>query len=294
MERTITAPERSEVTPQTRGNQQGKRLAGKLPLYVLLILLALVFILPLVWMISTAFKPFQEVLQANWLPIKPTLANFTSIFNDPSVPVYNWFVNSVLISTIYTVLILIIDAMAGYAYARLEFPGRDILFTLLLATLVMPGLMFLIPNYLTISQLHWINQYQGVILPGLAGVFGVFYMRQFFQGLPRELEDAARIDGASQWQIFFRVALPLSYGALATLGVLSFMASWNDFLWPLLVLTDRPMQTLPAGLATLQGQYTFDYGKLMAGAAVTAIPVLIIYVFLQRYIVESIKTTGLK
>lgn len=276
------------------GGRRGRGIGTRLPLYVLLIVLAVFFLVPLVWMISTSLKPFQEVFKPNWLPSQPTLENFTSIFSDPSTPVYNWFLNSLLISGIFTVSILAVDALAGYAYARMEFRGRDALFGLLLATLVMPGLMFLIPNYLTISQLGWINQYQGVILPGLAGVFGVFYMRQFFQGIPRELEEAARIDGASQWQTFFHIALPLSYGALATLGVLSFMASWNDFLWPLLVLTDRTSQTLPAGLATLQGQYTFDYGKLMAGAAVTAIPVLIIYVFLQRYIVESVKTTGLK
>ncbi len=286
---------RSDERPTVRAGERRRRgLGAKIPLYAVMIILALFFLLPLLWMISTSFKSFQEVLQSNWLPLKPTLENFTSIFNDPSTPVYNWFVNSVLISTIFTVSILAIDALAGYAYARMEFPGRDVLFGLLLATLVMPGLMFLIPNYLTISYLGWINQYQGVILPGLAGVFGVFYMRQFFQGVPRELEEAARIDGANQWQTFFYIALPLSYGALATLGVLSFMASWNDFLWPLLVLTDRTSQTLPAGLATLQGQYTFDYGKLMAGAAVTAIPVLILYVFLQRYIVASVKTTGLK
>ena len=185
-------------------------MGARIPLYIILILLALFFILPLVWMLSTAFKPFQEVLQPNWLPIHPTLENFTSIFSDPTVPVYNWFLNSVLISSIFTILILVVDSLAGYAYARMEFPGRTILFSLLIATLVMPGLMFLIPNYITISQLRWINSYQGVILPGLAGVFGVFYMRQFFQGLPRELEEAARIDGANAWQIFFQVALPLS------------------------------------------------------------------------------------
>lgn len=292
MTASVTTSERAAFGAKSR--RTTKLRGSNIQLYVVLILLALFFLLPLLWMISTAFKPFKEVLQPNWLPVNPTLENFINIFSDPTVPVYNWFLNSILISTIFTVLILAIDALAGYAYARMEFPGRDVLFGLLLATLVMPGLMFLIPNYITISQLGWINQYQGVILPGLAGVFGVFYMRQFFQGLPRELEEAARIDGANSWQIFFQVALPLSYGALATLGVLSFMASWNDFLWPLLVLTDRTSQTLPAGLATLQGQYTFDYGKLMAGAAVTAIPVLMIYVFLQRYIVESVKTTGLK
>jgi multiple sugar transport system permease protein len=291
---TASAKSSSTVMSFEQQAPTRKKWLSRIPLYIVLILLALFFILPLVWMMSTAFKPFREVLQPNWLPINPTLENFTGIFSDPTVPVYNWFLNSVLISTLFTLAILIVDSLAGYAYARMEFPGRDVLFGLLIATLVMPSLMFLIPNYITISQLGWINQYQGVILPGLAGVFGVFYMRQFFQGLPRELEEAARIDGANAWQIFFQVALPLSYGALATLGVLSFLASWNDFLWPYLVLTERTSQTLPAGLATLQGQYTFDYGKLMAGAAVTAIPVLIIYVFLQRYIVESVKTTGLR
>lgn len=282
--------------PSIAVNQMPRRnrVLENLPIYIVLIVLALFFVLPLIWMLSTSLKPFREVLQTNWLPIQPTLENFTGIFSDPSVPVYNWFGNSLLIATVFTVLVLVVDSLAGYAYARMEFAGRDIIFGLMLATLVMPGLMFLIPNYLTIAQLGWINQYQGVILPGLAGVFGVFYMRQFYQGIPRELEEAARIDGANSWQIFFYIALPLSSGALATLGVLSFMTSWNDFLWPLLVLTDRIKQTLPAGLATLQGQYTFDYGKLMAGAAVTAIPVLVIYVFLQRYIVESVKTTGLK
>jgi multiple sugar transport system permease protein len=158
----------------------------------------------------------------------------------------------------------------------------------------MPGLMFLIPNYLTVNRIGWLNTYQGVMAPGLAGVFGVFFMRQFFQGIPKELEEAARIDGASTWTTFYRVVLPLAKGALATLGVITFMASWNDFLWPLLVLNDRNLQTLPVGLATIQGQYTFDYGKLMAGAAVTAVPVLTLYMFLQRYIVQSVAMAGLK
>jgi len=267
---------------------------SKILLYIVLFLLTLFFLLPLVWMFATAFKPFQEVLQSNWLPRQPTWEDFSGIFNDPSIPVARWLINSVGIAVVYTLLILAVDAMAGYAYARIDFPGRNIIFGLLLATLVMPGLMFLIPNYLTVSRLGWINEYQGVILPGIANVFGVFYLRQFFQSLPKELEEAARIDGASTWTVFSRVMLPLASGALATLGVLEFMRSWNDFLWPLLVLSERTRMTLPAGLATLQGQYTFDYGKLMAGATVTAVPVLIIFVFLQRYIVQSVAMTGLK
>lgn len=274
--------------------QAGTRLISRIMLYAVLVFFALFFLLPLVWMFVTAIKPFEEWVMPNWIPNHPTFENFRSIFADPTLPAPRWFLNSLGIATVFTALTLIIDSLAGYAYARMEFPGRNLLFGLLLATLVMPGLMFLIPNYLTINRLNWLNRYQGVMAPGLAGVFGVFFMRQFFQGIPKELEEASRIDGAGTWTTFYRVVLPLAKGALATLAVITFMASWNDFLWPLLVLNDRTMQTLPVGLATIQGQYTFDYGKLMAGAAVTALPVLILYMFLQRYIVQSVAMTGLK
>jgi multiple sugar transport system permease protein len=273
----------------------GGSLLYRLVFYVLLILFALFFLLPLVWMAVTAFKPFHEWLNPNWIPVDPTLENFQSIFADPTLPVSRWFLNSLFIAVVFTSLILIIDALAGYAYARMEFRGRNLLFGLLLATLVMPGIMFLIPNFITIARLGWIGTYQGVIVPGLSGVFGVFFMRQFFQSIPRELEEAAYMDGASELRTFVSVVLPLSRGALATLGVITFLDSWNSFLWPLLIVgNDRVMQTLPVGLATLQGQYTFDYGKLMAGALVVTLPVLILYIILQRYIVQSIAMTGLK
>jgi multiple sugar transport system permease protein len=272
----------------------GVSILSRAVLYVVLLFFALFFMLPLLWMFITAIKPLQEWVQPNWIPANPTLDNFRSIFRDPTVPALRWFMNSLAIATIFTLIVLTIDALAAYAYARMDFPGRNILFGLLLATLVMPGIMFLIPNYLTINYLNLLDSYAGVMAPGLAGVFGVFFLRQFFQGIPKELEEAAIVDGASTWTTFFRVSLPLAKGGLATLGVITFMTSWNDFLWPLLVLNSRTMQTLPVGLATLQGQFTFDYGKLMAGAAVTAIPVLIIYIFLQRYIVQSVAMTGLK
>ncbi len=286
----------SATVPAERvtGGEAGTRLVSRILLYAVLILFALFFLLPLLWMFVTAIKPFEEWVTPNWIPNNPTFENFRSIFADPTLPAARWFINSLGIATVFTGLVLMIDSLAGYAYARMEFPGRNALFGLLLATLVMPGLMFLIPNYLTINRLGWLNSYQGVMAPGLAGVFGVFFMRQFFQGIPKELEEAARIDGAGTWTTFYRVVLPLARGALATLGVITFMASWNEFLWPLLVLNDRNLQTLPVGLATIQGQYTFDYGKLMAGAAVTAIPVLILYMFLQRFIVQSVAMAGLK
>jgi multiple sugar transport system permease protein len=263
--------------------------------YILLILFGLFFVLPLVWMVVTSLKPFNEWLMPNWVPLNPTLESFRSLFADPTLPMTRWFLNSLLIATIFTVLVLVVDALAAYAYARMEFRGRKLLFGLLLATLVMPGVMFLIPNFITVTRLGWLGTYQGVIAPGLSGVFGVFFLRQFFKSIPKELEEAAYIDGAGTWRTFFSVVLPLSRGALATLGVITFMESWNSFLWPLLILGNvREMQTLPVGLATLQGQYTFDYGKLMAGAVVTTLPVLLLYVFLQRFIIQSIAMTGLK
>ncbi|MEO7837868.1 MAG: carbohydrate ABC transporter permease [Anaerolineales bacterium] len=273
----------------------GESRLSKLGFYLLMTLFALFFLLPMLWMIVTAFKPFEEWLSPNWIPVNPTLENFTSIFNDKSLPILNWFFNSLLIASLFTVAILIIDSLAGYAYARLEFPGKNLLFGLMLATLVMPGIMFLIPNYLTVANLKWIGTIQGVIAPGLSGVFGVFFMRQFFQSLPKELEEAAYIDGASVWHTFVSVILPLSKGPIITLGIITFLTSWNEFLWSLLILGGkRTALTLPVGLATLQGQYTFDYGKLMAGALVLTIPVLIIYAFFQRYIIRSISMTGIK
>ena len=289
------------TTLQTTSNIQetdvelGESKLSKTGFYLVLTLFALFFLLPLLWMVVTAFKPFEEWLNPNWIPVNPTVENFASIFNDRSLPVVNWFFNSLLIAALFTTAILIIDSLAGYAYARLEFPGKNFLFGLMLATLVMPGIMFLIPNYLTVARLHWIGTIQGVIAPGLSGVFGVFFMRQFFQALPKELEEAAYIDGAGIFRTFWSVVLPLSRGPIITLGIITFLTSWNDFLWPLLILGgDRQDLTLPVGLATLQGQYTFDYGKLMAGALVLTIPVLILYGFFQRYIIRSISMTGIK
>lgn len=264
-------------------------------LFGLLFLFLIFFALPIVWMGITAIKPFNEWLTPNFIPINPTFNNFTSIFNDATLPVARWFFNSFIIAAMFTTLIVVIDSLAAYAYARMEFRGRKFLFALLLTTLVMPGIMFVIPNYITIAELGWIGSYQGIIAPGLSGVFGVFFLRQFFLSIPKELEEAAYVDGANTWQTFFRIVLPLSGGAIATLAVITFLTSWNDFLWPLLMTSPvREMQTLPVGLATLQGQYTFDYGKLMAGALVLTLPVLLLYVLAQRYIIKSIATTGLK
>lgn len=264
--------------------------------YILLVLIALAILLPLFWMLSTSFKPKSQLFstQIYWIPKRITLANYNDLLNDPSVPILQWFVNSIEIGLISTVLIVGIDALAAYAYARMQFAGRKTLFTMMLATLFMPGLMFLIPNFLTVYNLGLLDTYAGVILPGLAGVFGVFFMRQFFESLPKELEEAALIDGANTFQVFYKIALPLAKPALATLAIITFLASWNDFLWPFLILQSTSLETLPLGLRTLQGAYTSEYGLMMAGAVIVAIPVLIIYIALQRFIVQSVASAGLK
>ncbi|MBK9050567.1 MAG: carbohydrate ABC transporter permease [Chloroflexi bacterium] len=293
---TTLSPPPSEEKTTLRWGNRNRKIGQRIILYTLLILIALLVLMPMVWMLSTSFKPKSQwfLPEIHWIPKTFTLDNYEKILNNPSLPIMRWFVNSAGVATVVTVLVLIVDSLAGYAYARLEFRGRRFLFAMLLATLFLPGIMFLIPNFLTIARLDLLNNYMGVILPAMAGVFGVFLMRQFFESIPRELEEAARIDGATTFQTFYYIALPLAKPALVTLGVITFLGSWNDFLWPLLILKDRVLLTLPPGLRTLQGAFTSEYGQMMAGAAITAVPVLIIYLVLQRYIVESVATSGLK
>jgi len=269
---------------------------GLVGTYFLLITVALLIIMPMLWMISTSLKPKREWFSRTieWVPKTFTLENYTKILNNAQTPIGTWFVNSLIVATAITALILVVDSLAAYAYARMDFPGRKLIFGFMLATLFMPGIMFLVPNFLTVASLGLLNNFLGVILPALAGVFGVFFLRQFFESIPKELEEAASIDGANQFQTFYQVVLPLAKPALATLGIITFLGAWNDFLWPLLVLKDRKLQTLPPGLSTLQGAYTSEYGLMMAGAVIVALPVLLIYIGLQRYVVQSVAATGLK
>jgi multiple sugar transport system permease protein len=282
--------------PATRIGMRNRKLMQRIMIYAILIVIAILVIAPMLWMLSTALKPKSQwfLPEIYWIPKTITLDNFNKLFENRSLPIERWFLNSFLVSSTITLLVVVVDSLAGYAYARLEFPGRRFLFALLLATLFLPSIMFLIPNFLTIARFNLLNNYLAVILPAMAGVFGVFFMRQFFESIPKEIEEAARIDGASTFQTFFHIALPLAKPAIATLSVITFLGAWNDFLWPLLVLKDRAMMTLPPGLRQLQGAYTSEYGQMMAGAALTAIPVLVIYIALQRYVVESVASSGVK
>jgi multiple sugar transport system permease protein len=275
---------------------RARKTLNRVMIYGLMILVAIIIVIPILWMFSTSFKLKSQLFsqQIYWIPRVITLDNYERILNNPSTPIGRWFVNTLVVASITTALVLIVDALAAYAYARLDFPGKRVLFALLLATLFLPGVMFLVPNFVTVAQLGMLNKFSGVIIPALAGVFGVYFMRQFYETIPKELEEAAYIDGAGTFQTFLQVVLPLTKGALATLAVITFLASWNDFLWALLVLKDRAVQTLQPGLRTLQGAYTSEYGLMMAGAVIVAVPVLLVYIFLQRYVVQSVATSGLK
>ena len=207
---------------------------------------------------------------------------------------FRWFLNSMRAATANAALVVTTAALAAYTLARLEFRGKRIVFTLIISTLFVPPVILVIPNYEIVGRLYWLDTLTAIIVPTAASAFGVFFLRQFFLGLPRELEESAFLDGANRWQIFLRIVLPLSKPALATLALLSFLTNWNDFLWPVYVLFSPENQTLQAGLSTLQSANSVRYDLLMAGAVVASVPVLILYLFAQRFVIEGVSRSGLK
>jgi multiple sugar transport system permease protein len=265
--------------------------------YTVLIGISVVFVAPMVWMLLTSLKTTSEAtaIPPVWLPAEPTTRAYETLFAGGSqTPVLRWFLNSMVAATGQAILVLVVASMAAYPLARMKFRGKNVIFGLIVGTLFVPGFVMLIPNFLMVDRLGWLDSVWALIIPGAASAFGVFFLRQFFSALPRELEEAALIEGANAWQIFTKVILPLSKPGLATLTVIAFLTNWNDFIWPVYVLFSPEKLTLPPGLATLQGAYTTDYPVIMAGAALASIPVLILFVVCQRYIIEGVSRSGLK
>jgi multiple sugar transport system permease protein len=273
----------------------GTRRRGHLDrvlLYLVLFVIAVFFILPLVVVVSASLKYRSEVFtDTGLIPRSPSLENYVALFSG-SAEFITWFRNSALVSIVATAITLAITSLSAYAFARIDFRFKGFLFGLLITTLVLPSVMFLVPQYKLIGQIGLYDTIPALMLPGLAGVFGVFFMRQFFLGIPLELEEAAYVDGANRLRTFTSVVLPIAKPALATLAVITFLAFWNDYLWPTIICQDNC--TLPPGLRSLQSEYTSDPGLIMTGAVVAAIPVLIIYLLLQRYIVQSVASSGIK
>jgi multiple sugar transport system permease protein len=269
-----------------------RRGFGRPVLYVVLIAIAIFFVLPLVVIVSTSLRVGAQVfIDTGLLPADPQLGNYEALFSG-NAAFFMWFRNSAIVSTAGTVITLAITSMSAYAFARIDFPFKGPLFALLITTLVLPAVMFLVPQWRLIGWMGLYDTLPAFVLPGLAGVFGVFFMRQFFLGIPVELEEAAYVDGANRFRTFFSVVLPLAGPALATLAVITFLAFWNDYLWPTIICQNNC--TLPPGLRLLQRQFTGDPGLITAGAVVAALPVLAIYLVLQRFIIQSVASSGVK
>lgn len=289
-----------------KNSDVGEKIRG-IEIHLLLILGLIITMLPFIWMLSTSFKSkeaiFTKTLQI--IPKKPTLENYLRIFQiEPeevrrekgAVGINFWrsFLNSIIVAVTIPIISLFFNSLAAFAFAKYKFAGRDKIFTLLLATMMVPGQMTMIPVFLLLKYLGLLNSYLGLILPAAANIYSIFLIRQFMLTIPDDLIDAARIDGCSDFKIYWKIVLPLCKPVLATLAMFSFMGTWNDFLWPLIVMTSEKKYTLTVALANLSGEYVTEYGLLMAGAVIVVLPIILIYLFAQRYIIESFAHTGLK
>jgi multiple sugar transport system permease protein len=267
---------------------------GRLILYVVLYGGAITMALPFLWMLSTSLKALPDVFKwpPQFLPNPPLWENYAKVFT--LVPFGHYFLNTVFVSAARVLGVVITSALAGYAFARLRFPGRDVLFFLYLGTMMVPGQVTMIPNFIIMRYLHWIDTYYALIIPQIFSAFGTFLMRQYFLSLPPALEEAAVIDGCNPWGVFRRIALPLATPALATLSIFTLLGSWNDFMWPLIMTNSPKLRVLSVGLSSFQETYITNWPLLMAGAVMALLPVLVAYLFAQRYFVQGIALSGIK
>ncbi|WP_349408481.1 carbohydrate ABC transporter permease [Pseudalkalibacillus sp. SCS-8] len=260
---------------------------------LLLIIGGILVSIPFLWMVASAFKPSSEVLQfpPTLFPENPTVENFVQLFERLNFAVY---LKNTIIIVVLSFGGLLLNAMAGYGFAKFNFKGREPIFYLVLATMMIPAQVTMIPVYLILNELGLTNTMTGIVLPGLAAAFSIFLFRQFMTTIPMDLIEAARLDGAGEFYIFFKLIIPIAKPIFAVQGILTFIGAWNSFLWPLIIANDESLYTLSVGLSLLQGQYASNYGLQMAGAAFMVIPIIIIFSFFQKYIVEGFTMSGLK
>jgi len=262
--------------------------------YGVLIIGALFMVAPFLWMLITSVKPRGEILTYPprfWVD-KPTLESFRDLFR--LVPMKRYILNSLIVASSVTVCNLFLCSMAGYAFAKHKFWGKDRLFLILMGSMMIPWQVNIIPGFIIIKKLGWLNSYQGLIIPAVAGAFGIFLMRQFIRDIPDDLLDSARIDGCGEFYIYWRIVLPLCKPALATLAIFTFMSQWNNFVWPLIIIHESNMRTIPLGLSVLNGQFSGSFGFLMAGAVVAILPMMLAFLALQKQIIQGIALEGLK
>ncbi len=266
-----------------------------------LLALAVLWLAPIAWVVVTSLKPNENIvrLPPEWIPWPATSAHYQEVLwgSSRTARIGRAFVNSLVVAVGSVLVVLTTSAMAAYPLARMRFPGRDVIFGILVGSLMIPNAVLLVPQYVLTQRIGWLSTYQGLIVPEAAMLFafGVFLLRQFFLTMPRELEDAALIDGAGPWQVFSRIVLPLSQPVLAALAIFAFRSAWNDFLWPLIAVNKPEMFPLPVALALLRSAYSSEsYGPIMAGAALSALPLLVVFIVANRRIVEGVRLSGLK
>lgn len=289
------------TTPAVRSVRDQKpapwgKLISRFLVYLVLTLGLSFTLLPFLMMILSSFKTNLEVLQVppTFWPQNPTLENYVKIINDPKLPLLRFYGNSAFVAFFNVISTLFTSSLIGYMFAKFEFPGKKILFAWFLTMMMIPGQITMIPSYLILSRLHLINSLWGLIIFSAVDAFGIFMMRQFCETLPNELSDAARIDGASEWQIFWRIILPQLGAPLATLGILGFMHSWNAYLWPMIVLQKIEVRTLPIILTWYNSTHTGQGAMVMAATVMIIVPILIVFLFFQRWIVQGFTMSGFK
>jgi multiple sugar transport system permease protein len=290
----ITEPSPENIAKYTRARPAGgaKQNAARVLLAVILLIGGLGMIFPFIWMAVSSIKHAKDIYTLSLIPSSPTLDNYREVFDQTRY--VRWFVNSFIIASVTTASVLFFDSLAGYTLAKFRFPGQNVIFIGILSTLMVPTEMLVIPWYVMSIDLHWTDSYWGIMFPGVISAFGVFLMRQFFAGVPNDLIDAARLDGFSEFRIFWKIALPLVKPALAALSIFTFLGNWNAYIWPLIVTRSEEMRTLPVGIAFFSSEAGNKFHLVMAAASLATIPVLLVFVIFQRQIIKGVVLTGLK
>ena len=281
----------SAVT-QTPALSHANLRPGRILTWTLLFIGGLIMVTPLAFMFSTSLKTAGQVYDLKLIPSAPTLANYIAILADGRF--MRWFFNSMFVAVAVTLSNVFFDSLVGYTLAKFEFRGRYFIFLAILSTLMIPTEMLVIPWYLMSSKLGWLDSYWGIMFPGMMTAFGTFLMKQFFEGVPNDFLEAARVDGLNEFQIFWKVAMPLVTPALSALAIFTFLGNWTAFFWPLIVTTSRELYTLPVGLSSFAVEQSIQWEMIMTGAAIATLPTLVVFIILQRYIVRGVMLAGLK
>jgi multiple sugar transport system permease protein len=279
------------ISTNTRSRSASLR-PKRLIVFLITLVLALLTIFPLLWMVSAAFKGPTETSSSNVIPLAPTFANFTYVFTQ--VPFLTYMLNSFLVAVSVTLIALLFHSMAAYALSWLRFPGRDVIFLGIFSTFLVSLPIILVPLFILVKMLGLLNSYGGLIIPAIFNAFGIFLLRQFYITIPKELGEAAVLDGCSLWQVYWHLILPLSRPIMSALAVFFFLANWNSFLWPLTITSDQNLWMVQLGIASFQQQYSSSWNYIMAASTVAALPTLLLFFFFQRQLVESIKSSGIK